>query len=166
MSIIEDFNELGITVTEDQTDSLNKWIGKNYVPRAEFNSVNNEMKGYKSQVQSFGAQKDDYDTQISNLNQKVNDLTKENQSFKLGEKVSKAGVDPKFSKFVISEVSQLVDDKKDFDTALNEYLKENEQFKSGTKRVVGTSNNKSNGGGGKSSNQYMNDAILKASRRL
>ena len=83
-------------------------------------------------------------------------LTKQDEAEKLAE-IDNANVNPKFAKFVYSEVNGLVNDGKDFKTALSEYLKDNAQF---LKEGQGTFVNLQNGNGGtKSDNDKFNEQL-------
>ena len=85
-------------------------------------------------------------------------LTKQDEAQKLAE-VENANVLPKFAKFVYSEVNELVNDEKDFKTALSEYLKDNAQF---LKAGQGTFVDLQNGNGGtKSDNDKFNEQLRK-----
>ena len=62
------------------------------------------------------------------LQNSVDNLTKENNLLKATNKVAKSDVKPEFLKFVTSEVMSMTNDTTDFDTALKEYKKSSPQF--------------------------------------
>ncbi len=61
--------------------------------------------------------------------QKFNQMQAELNLYKNKEKVTKAGIDPKYADFAVFEVSKSVNDSTDFDSALSSWLEENEQYK-------------------------------------
>ena len=77
--------------------------------------------------------------------------------------ISKAGVDEKFAKFVMSEVKGMVTDKKDFSTCLKEFLETNGQYKvveqKGFFTKGSTSFNLQGKEGERGVNQKMNDFL-------
>lgn len=76
--------------------------------------------------------------------------------------IDASNVNPKFAKFVYSEVNAMTNDKKDFKTALDEYLKDNGQFVN----ARGTYVNLQNGAGeAKSADEKFDDQIRKYMRR-
>lgn len=95
----------------------------NYVAKGKYDKLQTEFDKYKTDndVSKYA----DYDS----IKEELASLkTQQVESAQLGE-ISKAGVDDKFAKFVMSEVRAMVDDKKDFTTCLKEYLDANEQYK-------------------------------------
>lgn len=108
----------------------------NYVDKAKYDklvkSVNDSQekysdyeknnKEYANLQKSYNTLKTDYETL----------LNKHNETEKMG-LINSANVNPKFAKFVYSEVSSQVNDEKDFQSALNEYLEENKDFLNGHK---------------------------------
>jgi hypothetical protein len=65
---------------------------------------------------------------INELQNSVNSLTKENALLKATNEVAKSDVKPEFLKFVTSEVMAMVDDTTDFETALKNFKKDNNQY--------------------------------------
>lgn len=65
---------------------------------------------------------------ITELQNSVNNLTKENTELKATYEVAKSDVKPEFLKFVTNEVMNLVNDTTDFETALKNYKKDNPHF--------------------------------------
>lgn len=66
------------------------------------------------------------------IRQKLEEANAELERYKNKEKVLKAGVDGPFADFATFQVSQLVNDETDFDSALTSWIASNEQF---TKKV-------------------------------
>lgn len=65
---------------------------------------------------------------LANLETSNNELAKENSYLKAQIEVNNSDVKKEFIKFVTSEVMELVNDTTDFETALNNYKKENPQY--------------------------------------
>lgn len=102
---------------------------------------------------------------ITELQNSVNTLTKENAELKATYEVAKSDVKPEFIKFVTNEVMGLVNDTTNFETALKNYKKDNPHFfgEVVVKKVQSSPN--LNGGGNKenTTNNIMND-ILRGAR--
>ena len=102
---------------------------------------------------------------ITELQNSVNTLTKENAELKATYEVAKSDVKPEFLKFVTNEVMGLVNDTTNFETALKNYKKDNPHFfgEVVVKKVQSSPN--LNGGGNKenTTNNIMND-ILRGAR--
>jgi DNA repair exonuclease SbcCD ATPase subunit len=90
--------------------------------RVKFDELTNSTKDYES----IKTERDTIKSQYEELQGKLD----RNEKFNL---ISSQNVNPKFAKFVYSEVQAMVNDKKDFQTALSEYLKENKEFLNGAK---------------------------------
>lgn len=78
-------------------------------------------EGYKTKLAQLEKDLADRDAKIEGFEKEK--LTNERLSI-----LSKAGVDDKFSKYALSEVNSLVDDKTDFNKALENWKKDNDQF--------------------------------------
>jgi hypothetical protein len=85
--------------------------------QSKFNALEESTKGFGELQTNYDALKAEYEAL----------KTKQEQAEKMS-LVANANVNPKFAKFVVTEVQALVDDKKDFQTALGEYLNENKEF--------------------------------------
>lgn len=124
----------------------------------------NEIKDYKTKV-------DSYETDIKNLNsqkksdtkalEEIQTLKNENSDLQAQLQMSKQDVKKEFSKFVKNEVLSLVDDKTDFETALNNYKNENPQYFGNEQVVIKTESSPTLVGGHQpiTSNNIMNDII-------
>lgn len=93
-----------------------------YVDKGKYDKLSNEFEKYKAENNSDKYA--DYE-EVKAENEK---LKAEKIELQYSSIVSAAGVDDKFKKFVLSEVKSLVTEEKNFETALSEYVKENEQF--------------------------------------
>lgn len=130
-----------------------------YVDKGKYDKLAGEYAKYKQEndVSKYA----DYDT----LKEELEKLKAEKEEAEFVAKVAEAKVDAKFQKFVVAEVKQLVSDKKDFKTCLDEYLKENPQFVENVQRrgVIRSGSQVSldegSGAGAKNINQKMNDFI-------
>jgi len=114
--------------------------------KAKFDALTESTKDYES----IKAERDTIKSQYDELKTKFDTNEKMNL-------INGANVNPKFAKFVYSEVLSMTDDKKDFQTALSEYLKENKELLNGTK---GTYVDLEKGvGQQKTENQIINEKI-------
>lgn len=93
-----------------------------YVSKAKYDKTLGEFTKYKTDndVSKYA----DYD----DLKAQLETLKTEKAEAEMMKEISKAKVDEKFSKFVLSEVKPLVTDKKDFASCLKEYIEQNPQF--------------------------------------
>ena len=124
---------------EKAEKSANDWATK-------YSALEESTKGYEELKSTYDTLKNDYEA----LQQK------QDEADKMG-LINSANVNSKFAKFVMNEVSALVNDKKDFQTALGEYLKENKEFLNTNK---GTYVDLQNGGTEpKTANEQMNNFI-------
>lgn len=134
----------------------------NYVAKKKYTDAQASADEYKTKYDELFAKVGDYDkikADFEEINTKYGELQAKQEMADKMELVSKANVQPKFAKFVYSEVNALTDDKKDFQTALSEYLKNNAQFINGGK---GTFVDLQNGvGSQKSENAIFNERIRK-----
>lgn len=90
--------------------SINEWQSK-------YSALEESTKGFNELQTNYETLKADYDAL----------MTKQEETNKMS-LINSAGVNPKFAKFIYAEVQALVNDKKDFQTALTEYLKDNKEF--------------------------------------
>lgn len=98
---------------EKLENSVNEW-------QTKYSALSESTKGYAELQTNYDDLKTNYDKLIA----------KQDEDTKMG-LINNANVNPKFAKFIYTEVSALVDDKKDFQTALDEYLKDNKEFLKG-----------------------------------
>ena len=132
----------------------------NYVDKDKYTKLEKKYNDYVAKYGNLQETTKDYETLKANFDDvtaKYNALlTKQDEAEKLAE-IDNANVNPKFAKFVYSEVNGLVNDGKDFKTALSEYRKDNAQF---LKAGQGTFVNLQNGNGGtKSDNHKFNEQL-------
>lgn len=104
----------GNYVDKAKYDKLVKSVNDSQAKYSDFEKNNKE---YANLQKSYYTLKTDYETL----------LNKHNETEKMG-LINSANVNPKFAKFVYSEVSSQVSDGKDFQSALTEYLNENKEF--------------------------------------
>ena len=143
-----------------------------YVSKDKYETADNEAKTYKNKYEKLfssredisskelvkiTAERDDYKSKFEETSNKLNSLER-------GIKVKEAKIDDKFKDFVISEVSKLVDDKTDFDTALKGFVEKNPQYKvpEKTRRVNSSFSMSGNGQNETSKNDVFNNALLMA----
>ena len=97
----------------------------NYVDKDKYTKLEKKYNDYVAKYGNLQETTKDYETLKANFDDvtaKYNALlTKQDEAEKLAE-IDNANVNPKFAKFVYSEVNGLVNDRKDFKTALSEYL--------------------------------------------
>lgn len=109
------------TYTQDDiNNSFNAGMSK---AKKEFE----KSEDYKS-FQEWKKNNQNDSEKIIELQNSVDNLTKENNLLKATNKVAKSEVKPEFLKFVTSEVMSMVNETTDFDTALKNYKKENTQY--------------------------------------
>lgn len=90
--------------------SHNEW-------QTKYSALEESTKGFGDLQTSYDTLKAEYDALI----------TKQDEADKMG-LISSANVNPKFAKFIYSEVQSMTDESKDFKTALEEYLTDNKEF--------------------------------------
>ena len=113
--------------------------------QTKYSALEESTKGYEDLQTAYDTLKTEHDALI----------TKQEETNKMS-LISGANVNPKFAKFVYAEVQSMTDDKKDFQTALDEYLKDNKEFLNTTK---GTYVDLEKGTNQKTPNERMNDFI-------
>jgi len=96
------------------------------------------LTGLKEKVEEYKTQLSDYESQVKELNGKIEtdnkslenlqSLTNENKDLKAQLQMSDSNVKKEFMKFVTSEINSQVNDETDFATALQHYKKENPQY--------------------------------------
>lgn len=93
-----------------------------YVSKDKFDEQVRKYNDYKSKndVSKFA----DYDA----IKQELDTLKAEKADRELMSKLGSKKVKSEFQKFVLSEIKAKVDDKTDFDKAMEDYLKENKQY--------------------------------------
>jgi len=151
----------GLELDEETIDTIMAEYGKN-------------VTRYKEQLDDNNDKFKDYETQIQELNQKLEtntkdlekyqNVTNENKDLKAQLQMSNSNVKKEFSKFVQSEVMAQVDDEHDFDSVLNSYKKENPQyFGEAVSHKVQTSPNLNGGiASPQTTNSIMNDILRSA----
>lgn len=132
----------------------------NYVDKAKYEKLEKDFNDYQTKFDALTESTKGFDelrASYEDITNKYNALVKEQEETKKMNLISGANVNPKFAKFVYTEVQSMTDDKKDFQTALSEYLKENKEFLNVQK---GTFVDLEKGTGQpKSENQIINEKI-------
>ena len=115
----------GLELDEEMIDTIMAEVGKGYTK-------------LKEQVDDLKTQNLDYQSQIKELNGKIETdteslknletVTNENKDLKAQLQMSDSNVKKEFSKFVTSEVMSNVNEETDFATALENYKNENPQY--------------------------------------
>lgn len=103
------------TIMAEHGKRLNGLRESNEKLKAQLNDANSELKTYK-------------DMDIDGIKKSNETLTNENKDLNAQLKMVDCGAKKEFSKFVRTEVMSKVDDKTDFETALESYKKENPQY--------------------------------------
>lgn len=177
MDIKDILTNAGIEISDEQYDSFNKEFRKNYKSVGEIKKTTDALN---STINDLQTKYDDLSNSSNQNDTKFKQLEQERDSYKSKfESVDKQygvlqsqfnvlekGVDKKYAKFVASEVLNNVNETTDFDSAFDDYISKNPQFKEvTTKKVTTTIPLKGNGNEPISTNQTMNDAILRAAGR-
>lgn len=103
----------------------------NYVDKAKFEKAEKSVKEWQTKFNTLSESIQGYEELKTNYETLKADYESLQGKQAEAEKISlinEADVNPKFAKFVLTEVSGLVNESKDFKTALDEYLKENKEF--------------------------------------
>ena len=151
----------GLDLDSETIDTIMAEYGKNVQGLKE---QIEEYKGYKSQNADLSKQLKAKEDSIKNYEQ----VTKENTDLKAQLQMSGSGVKKEFSKFVTSEILAQVDDKKDFETVLKDYKKDNPQY-FGETTVKKTQTSPSLGGEGSqgtTTNDIMNNILRGSSNSV
>ena len=129
----------GLELEKDVIDSIMVEYGKhiNNVKEQE-NEYKEEINSLKSTIADLNEKSAGYETKIKELNTTIENnseslksleqVTSENKDLKAQIQMNGSNVKKEFSKFVTSEVMSKVNDDTDFETALNDYKKENPQY--------------------------------------
>ena len=140
-----------------------------FVAKKKFADAEASADEYKTKYDELFAKVGDYDkikADYEEMNTKYGELQAKQDLADKMSLIAKANVQPQFAKFVYSEVKDLTNDNKDFQTALSEYLKKNAQFINGGR---GTYVDLQNGvGTQKSANAIFNEQLrkLKVNNRI
>ena len=155
------YSEFEQKLTEaGDTISLANLKSGNYVDKAKFERLEKGLNDYKAKYSELEASSKGFDElqkQYDDMSSKYNELlAKQDMADKMG-KIKSANVNDDFVEFVYSKVNAQVDDNKDFQTALDEYLKEHKQY---LNSVKGTYADLEGGNApAKSANEIMNNLI-------
>ena len=122
----------GLELDDSTIDSIMSEYGKHLTKMKESNEeLRAKYDELKETTDYYSKTIDDLSNQIEQNDEKLKNyesLTNENNSLKAQIQMSDSNVKKEFSKFVTSEVQSMVNDDVDFETALNDYKKENPQY--------------------------------------
>lgn len=142
---------------EKTVDTIMAEYGKNITKlKDENDNLKTKVNDYKAKIDELNGTITANSESLKNLE----NLTNENKDLKAEIKLNGTNVKKEFSKFVRSEVMSKVNDKTDFDTALESYKKENPQYFGETVVTkMQTSPTLSGGAQPQSTNSIMNDIL-------
>ena len=117
-----------LELDSETIDKIMKIVGKKEAYYAELKQENegykNEIETYKSKIEKLNGKLDEDKKTLENLQT----LTNENNDLKAQIQMSGANCKKEFLKFVTNEVKGMVDEKTDFNQALENYKKDNPQY--------------------------------------
>lgn len=137
----------------------------NYVDKDKYAKLESQLNEWKTKYEAKVESTKDYDAlnaERDNLKKELDELRRKADESEKMTLINASNVNPKFAKFVYSEVNALTDDKKDFQTALTEYLKDNTEFLSTSKSTYVDLQNGM--GVKKTPDVLMNEAIRAAAK--
>ena len=115
----------GLDLDSETIDTIMAEHGKLLTKSKEtISTLKDEISSLKEENTNYKKSIEEKDKSLENLQA----LTEENKSLKAESKMRDTDVKKEFSKFVMSEVMSQVDDKTDFETALDSYKKDNPQY--------------------------------------
>lgn len=122
----------GLDLDAETIDTIMAEYGKNVTNFKEtIESMKESVEDYKKQVTTYEDKVKELEGTIEEDKKSLENyqsLTNENNDLKAQLQMSNSNVKKEFSKFVTSEVMSKVNDETDFETALNDYKKENPQY--------------------------------------
>ena len=119
-------------------------------------------------LNDFKARKDKNKPDVSAITKERDDAKEELESLKRTNYLRDKGVGKDDLDYVLFKASKLVDDKTDFEHAVDKFLKENPRYTSSGQnryRAAGSASSGSGSGSAQNSNDKINDAIRNAFRR-
>lgn len=153
----------GLELDEETIDTIMAEYGKNVTKlKEQISEYDDKFKDYESQVKELNEKLDTNAKELENYQT----VTNENKDLKAQLQMSGSNVRKEFSKFVTNEVMSKVDDDHSFESVLEDYKKENPQyFGESVMHRVQTSPNLNSGGAiaPKTTNSIMNDLLRNAS---
>lgn len=164
----------GLELDNEKIDKIMAEHGKMMTKQIDdYNELNTKYTSLKDEYDTLskkGNSSEDLKNQLDEMTNKYNKLNNDYINLNNINTVTEAGVNKKFAKFVANEVQSKVDDKTDFNTAFENYIKENPQFKEQDNSIkvmkVNSSIDMTNQEEAKKGvNSMMNDLILKATGR-
>lgn len=135
-----------------------------YVDKSKYDKLEKGLEDYKTKYAELEANTKGYEElkgQFEDISSKYNELLGKQELADKMSLISDSNVDKDFAEFVYSKVNAMTNDKKDFQTALDEYLKEHKQYIKGA-MTKGTYVNLENGSTPpKSANEKFNENLRK-----
>lgn len=159
----------GLDLEKEMVDTIMAEHGKHLTGlKEQIEDLKNQNESSKNEIETYKSKIDELNETIETNTKSLEDLqsvTNENKDLKAQIKMSDSGVKKEFSKFVTSEVTALVNDDTDFDTALKGFKENNPQYFGETVvKKVQTSPVLNNGGNqAETTNDIMNN-ILRGAR--
>lgn len=155
----------GIQVPEESKKVLNKKIAAEYKTIAEFSSLSKKYEDANKKISEFSNVQNELDT----LKTKNDELSKLYENSKVdGYKLaaSRRGIDDDFIDFVTYTVLKKVDENTDFNTALEEFVKDNKKYMaSNPKLTLSTTPNVESKADFHNVNEIMNNFIRNKGRK-
>lgn len=139
-----------------------------YVDKAKFDKMEKSLNDYKAkygELEQSTKGYSDLQKQFEEMSNKYNDLLAKQDTAEKMNSIKSANVDDDFVEFVYSKVNGLVNDKKDFQTALKEYLEEHKQYLKGAKSQSTFVDLQNGGTPSKSADDKMNEFIRGKGKR-
>lgn len=164
-----EINDDGTKLTKEAIDKIMVEYGKGInAEKEKYTALETEKNNLENTIQEKEITINELNSKIDENNKTLENLqnvTNERDALKTQIKMSDSGVKKEFSKFVTSEISSLVNDETDFDTALKNYKNDNPQYFGETiVKKMQTSPELNNGGNqAETTNDIMN-SILRSSR--
>ena len=151
--------EKALTDAGDTIKLANLKEGK-YIDRDIYEKQEAKLEEFRTKAEAFDDNEKAYTSlkeEYDSINSKYNELLAKQDLAEKMSIISNANVDKKFADYVLTKVTPMVNEKKDFQKALSEYLEENSQFLNASK---GTFVDLQNGSTApKSGNEFMNNLI-------
>lgn len=127
--------------------------------KSEIQELEDKIKGYETQITELNGKLEENNKSLENLQ----NLTNENKDLKAEIQMNGSNVKKEFSKFVRSEVMANVNDETDFETALGNYKKENPQYFGEVQiKKVQSSPSMTNGQQPQTTNEKINNILRSA----
>lgn len=124
----------GIELSDDVKKKINKSLSTEYKSIVEYSNLKKKLEDLSTQIQSQDAVAQEMET-LKSKNEELNKLYEDSKTNYYKLQVLKSGINDRFVDFVTSEVKGMVNSKKDFNKALEEYKNDNPQFLNEQKKI-------------------------------